>query len=176
MRLHNGMRLMASACAILLALAACGTMGTAAPDRSAPLSRAEIFLSAADYRRAIEACQQEVLERPSAASYVYLTYVYQALDAYVDSLAKADRWVLVEQLARSLSSQRPDELLEAPDVLARIAKELIQDAAKRQADVAAGMATRLDGEGAARLWEQQTRWRQQRPDGWWLGVPREWGW
>ena len=159
------------------ALSGCGTTGAAAPpERATHLSSAKVFLSAADYRRAIETCQQELAERPSAASYVYLTYVYQALDAYVDSLAKADRWVLVEQLARSLSSQRPDELLEAPDILARIAKELIQDAAKRQADVAAGMASRLDGGQVAKLWDEQKRWREQRPDGWWLGVPPEWGW
>lgn len=133
-------------------------------------------MAAGDYRRAIESCQQELGERPSTAAYVYVTYVYQALDAYVDSLAKADRWVQVEQLARSLSSQRPDELLEQPDVLARIAKELIQDAARRQADVTAGMAARLNETETARLWVQQKRWREQRPDGWWLGVPAEWEW
>lgn len=148
----------------------------APPEVVSPLQRATVFLSAADYRRAIEACQQEVSERPSAASYIYLTYVYQALDAYVDSLARADRWVLVEQLARSLSSGRPEELLDQPDVLARIAKELIQDAARRQADVAAAMAARVDAAAVSRLWSEQQRWRQTRPEGWWLGAPPEWKW
>jgi hypothetical protein len=178
MDMHRGTRHVVTTClgVVALGLMSCGTPGMSASDRSTALSRAKIYLAAADYRRAIETCQLELAERPSAASYVYLTYVYQALDAYVDSLAKADRWVLVEQLARSLSSQRPDELLEAPDILARIAKELIQDAAKRQADVAAGMATRLDGGQVAKLWDEQKRWRERRPDGWWLGVPPEWGW
>lgn len=170
-----------TACVGVLCLALCSGCGmvresTAASDTASPLQRAKIFLSAADYRRAIETCQQEVSERPSAASYVYLTYVYQALDAYVDSLAKADRWVLMEQLARSLSSGRPDELLDQPDVLARIAKELIQDSTRRQADVAAAMAARLDESAVARLWKEQQRWRETRPEGWWLGVPPEWGW
>jgi len=150
---------------------------TAAPSHTTtPLQRAKVFLAAADYRRALEACQQEITERPSAAGYVYLTYLFQALDAYIESLARADRWVQVEQLARSLSSGRPEELLDQPDVLARIAKELIQDSARRQADVAAAMAARLDDRTVARLWTEQQQWRQQRPEGWWLGVPPAWNW
>ncbi len=160
----------------IVALLGCATPVAAPPDGSPHLGRAKIYLAAADYRRAIESCQQEVAERPSGTAYVYLTYVYQALDAYIDALARADRWVLVEQLARSLGSQRPEELIEQPDVLARIAKELIQDAARRQADVAAGMAARLDAERVNVLWKQQTGWREQHPDGWWLGVPSEWNW
>ncbi len=156
--------------------AGCGTAGTAAPDERGPLARAKTFLAAGDYRRAIDMCQLEATARPSASSYVYVTYVYQALDAYLDALAKADQWVAVEQVARSLSGGRPEELLEAPDVLARIAKELIQDAARRQADVAAAQATRLDRDTAARLWSEQKRWRAEQPEGWWFGVPREWGW
>ena len=52
-------------------------------DRQTNLQRAKVFLAAGDFRRAVEACQQEVQESPSAESYLYLTYVYQALDAYV---------------------------------------------------------------------------------------------
>ncbi len=37
------------------------------------LQRAKTFLQAADYRRAIDACQEEIRVRPSAAAYVYLT-------------------------------------------------------------------------------------------------------
>ena len=88
--------------------------------------RTGVFLAAADYRRAIEECQRIVMERPSAESYAVLTYVYQALDAYVESLAKADRWVAVELLAASLGTGRPEELLDSPDVLARVAKEFEQ--------------------------------------------------
>lgn len=140
------------------------------------LQRAKVFLAAADYRRAIEACQKEVAERPSATSYVFLTYVYQALDAYLDSLVRTDRWMLVEQLAFSLSPGRPEDLLDSPDVLARIAKELIQESTRKQSDIAAAMATRLDATTVAGLWTQQKRWRDTQPDGWWLGVPVEWGW
>ncbi len=170
------------ACSILIGggvicASGCGALGSnTAQDRSSNLQRAKVFMAAADYRRAIEACQQEITERPSAKSYVYLTYVYQALDAYLDSLARTDRWVLVEQLALSLSPGRPEELLDSPDLLARIAKELIQESTRKQSDVAAAMATRLDAQAVSRLWIQQTLWREKQPDGWWLGVPIEWGW
>ena len=86
------------------------------------LQRARVFLAAGDYRRAVEACRQEVQEHPSARSYLYLTYVYQALDAYVESLAKADHWVGMEHLYLNLTSGRPEELLDPPNVLARMAK------------------------------------------------------
>lgn len=161
----------------LVVSSGCGTVVPRPPqDIPSNLHHIKIFLAAADYRRAIEACQKEITERPSVKSYVYLTYVYQALDAYIDSLARSDRWVQVEQLARSLSSGRPDELLDSPDVLARIAKELIQDSSRKQSDIAAAMAARLDNDVVANLWSQQKHWREQKPDGWWFGVPPEWGW
>ena len=161
----------------LVSLVGCGTFRTQPSAAThSNLQRAKIFLTAADYRRAIEACQQEVAEHPSAASYVYLTYVYHALDAYLASLAQADRWVAVEQLVRSLSSGRPDDLIDSPDVLARIARELIHDSATKQADVAAAMATRLDEPRVHALWRQQQSWRNHQPDGWWFGVPLEWEW
>ncbi len=136
--------------------------------------RTGVFLAAADYRRAIEECQRMVMERPSVRSYAVLTYVYQALDAYVESLAKADRWVAVELLAASLGTGRPEELLDSPDVLARVAKELIQASARRHSDVSAAMAARLDEQAVAALWSRQQAWRRQRPDDWWLGLPDEW--
>jgi hypothetical protein len=142
----------------------------------AHLQRAKVFLAAADYRRAIEACQQDLTAHPSADSYVHLTYVYQALEAYLNSLARADRWVAVEQLVRSLSPGRAEDLLDAPDVLARIAKELLQDSVSKQADVTAAMATRLDEARVHRLWTQQRHWREQRPEDWWFGIPPEWNW
>jgi hypothetical protein len=163
--------------AIVLCLAGCGAV--AAPPVTAPpthLARAKIFLAAGDFRRAVDACRQEVRERPSARTYLYLTYVYQALDAYVESLAKADQWVAMEHLTLNLSSGGPEELLDPPNVLARMAKEMIQASARQQADVTAEQATRLDSSVVAVVWPQRTAWRKGNPDGWWLGVPPEWQW
>lgn len=140
------------------------------------LQRAKIFLAAGDFRRALEACQQEVHDRPSVESYIYLTYIFQAIDAYVESLAQQDRWVAVEHLYLNLATGRTEDLVDPPDVLARIAKEVIQGAVRRQSDVTAAMAARLDQGAVARLWKQQTAWRQARPDGWWFGVPDGWNW
>lgn len=59
-----------------------GEPGKAASMTSYPdLAKANRFLAAGDYRRALEACQREIGEAPSAASYIHLTYVYQAIDA-----------------------------------------------------------------------------------------------
>src|SRR5678816_1761580 len=90
---------------VLLCWPGCGAVSST-PDSTHPahLQRARIFLAAGDFRRAVEACRQEVQEHPSARSYLYLTYVYQALDAYVESLAKADQWVAMEHLYLNLSS------------------------------------------------------------------------
>ena len=143
---------------------------------STHLQRAKIFLAAGDFRRAVDACRQEVQDRPSARSYLYLTYVYQALDAYVEALAKADQWVAMEHLSLNLSSGGPEELLDPPNVLARMAKEMIQASARQQADVTAELATRLDPSMVAMVWPQQTAWRKAKPDGWWLGIPPEWPW
>jgi hypothetical protein len=140
------------------------------------LQRAKIFLQAADYRRAIEACQEEIRARPSAAAYVYLTYVYLALDQYLNHLAQTDQWVTVELLYLNLASGRVEDLTDPPDVLARIAKEVIQQALQRQADIAAAMAKKLDDSIVPELWKQQTAWREARPLDWWFGVPPEWHW
>ncbi|MDH4186793.1 MAG: hypothetical protein OEV08_07340 [Nitrospira sp.] len=140
------------------------------------LQRAKVYLAAGDYRRAIDACQEEVSAHPSAESYVYLTYVYQALDAYIISLARDDHWVAMEQLYLNLGASRTEDLIDPPDVLARIAKELIQSGTQKQSDVTAALAMRLDAAAAAKVWEQQTVWRKMRPDGWWFGVPPGWSW
>ena len=166
-------------CAVALSFCMTGCGGTASTVASTPpthLSKAKVFLAAGDFRRAVEACRQELLERPSARSYLYLTYVYQALDAYVESLAKADQWVAMEHLSLNLSSGGVDELLDPPNVLARMAKEMIQAAARQQADVTAELATRLDPSVVAVVWPQQTAWRKAKPEGWWLTVPPEWAW
>ena len=158
-------------------LAGCGALVSApAADHPSNLSRAKTFLAAGDCRRAIEACQQEITEHPSARSYVYLVYVYQAVDAYVDALARADRWVQIEQLVLSLTPNRPEETLDPPNVLARMAKELIQESVRKQSDANAVFGERLDKPTVDRLWTQQKAWRSRAPDSWWLGVPPEWGW
>ena len=164
--------------AIVLWSTGCGSLSptTTSSLSATHLQRAKIFLAAGDYRRAVEACRQEVQEHPSARSYLYLTYVYQALEAYVESLAKADEWVAMEHLYLNLSSGGPEELLDPPNVLARMAKEMIQAAARQQADVTAELATRLDPSVVKVLWPEQTAWRKAKPDGWWLAVPPEWTW
>lgn len=140
------------------------------------LQRAKVFLAAGDFRRAIEACQRDVVEHPSVERYVYLTYVYQALESYVEFLARTDQWVQVEHLYLNLVSSRPEDLVDPPDVLARIAKEVIQSAAQKQADLTAAMASRLDDALVKRLWTQQTAWRKAHAESWWFGVPPEWRW
>jgi hypothetical protein len=149
---------------------------TAAEGARDNLKRAKVFLAAGDYRHAIEACQKEVEEAPSAESYVYLTYAYHALNGYLDHLAKTEQWVKVEQLYVNLAYRDLDSLTDPPEILARIAKEVIHESADRQADVAAAMAARLDEKAVARLWKQQTGWRVAKPDAWWAGAPPEWGW
>lgn len=140
------------------------------------LQRAKTFLQAADYRRAIDACQEEIRVRPSAAAYVYLTYVYLALDQYLNHLAQTDQWVTVELVYLNLASGRVEDLTDPPDVLARIAKEVVQQALQRQADITAAMAKRLDEPIVLELWKQQTAWREAKPGEWWFGVPPEWRW
>ena len=140
------------------------------------LKRARIFLAAGDFRRAILACQEEVDVRPSAASYVYLTYVYQAVSGYMEHHASQDRWVAIEQLVRNLSGDHPDVLIDPPDILPRIAKEIIGVSVQRESDVTAAMATRLNRETTEALWQQQTAWRASHPENWWHGIPEDWHW
>lgn len=140
------------------------------------LQRAKIYLAATDYRRAIQACERELEDRPSAASYVYLTYVYQALSAYLDHLAKTDRWVVVEQVFINLASEGIRDLVDPPSVLPRMAKEMLHESLRQQSDVTAAMATRLDQPLVNRLWQQQAAWRKAQPDAWWAGVPEAWNW
>ena len=147
-----------------------------AAERSSHLQRAAMFLKAGDYRQAVDACRSEVREAPSTRSYIFLTYVYHALNGYLEHLASTDQWVRVEQLYVNLIAGQPDDLVDPPDVLARIAKELIQQAVQRQADVTAAMAARLDEALVKQLWQEQASWRQSRPADWWFGAPPKWQW
>ena len=143
---------------------------------SGHLARAKLYLAAGDFRRALEACEQEVNERPSAASYTYLTYVYHAIDGYLDRQSQREQWGLVEQLYRNLAYREAQDLIDPPGGLARMAKEFIQESVRHQADLTAAMATRLDALRTEALWKQQALWRSERADDWWSGVPAEWGW
>ena len=140
------------------------------------LKRAKVFLAAGDYRRALDACQKEVEEAPSAESYVYLTYMYHALDGYLDHLAKTERWVAVEHVYLNLISRGAEDLADPPGVLARMAKEIVHGSAQKYSDISAAMATKLDERTVLRLWKQQTAWRADNPDGWWAGIPSGWDW
>lgn len=140
------------------------------------LQRAKVFLAAGDFRLALRVCTQEVEEAPSVESYVYLTYIYHALDGYLEALSQQDNWVQVEHLYLNLAGRGVDDLVDPPEVLARIAKGIIQGGARRQADVTAKLAARLNSKRVNQLWVQQTEWRKLHPADWWFGVPEEWEW
>jgi hypothetical protein len=138
------------------------------------LTRAHLFLAAGDYRRALEACQRAIDETPSADSYIHLTYVYQAIDAYLEHLSQEEQWMAVEHLYLNLASRNTEDLVDPPGVLARMAKEMIQGSVRQQSDVSAAMATRLDKVESNRLWVEQTQWRAANPKSWWRGFPPTW--
>ncbi len=141
-----------------------------------PLARATVYLAAGDYRRAVEACQTNIDQSPSVESYVYLIYVYHALDGYLEWLAKHDEWVKVGQLSLSMVDRGTMDLVDPSDLLARMAKELLHEGIRQQYDVAAGMANRLDRARADELWLEVRAWEKARPDDWWAGVPEPWQW
>ncbi len=149
-----------------------------APDQvEIPASRVvkiALYLAAGDYRRALEASQQSIDDSPSAASYIRLTYVYHAIDGYLEHLSKEERWMAVEHLYVNLAYRDTEDLIDPPGGLARMAKEMIQISVRQQADVTAAMAARLDEAEADRLWQEQTSWRTSNPDGWWRGLPPPW--
>jgi len=138
------------------------------------LAKVNLFLAAGDYRRALEACQREIDEAPSAASYIHLTYVYQAIDAYLEHLLQKERWMAVEHLYLNLAYRDTEDLIDPPGGLARMAKEMIQASVRQQSDVSAAMANRLDKAGSDRLWVEQAQWRATNPEIWWQGLPSAW--
>ncbi len=167
-----------SLCGLLLLLgqgSAYGEPGrVASGTTNSSLAKANLFLAAGDYRRALEACQREIDEAPSAASYIHLTYVYQAIDAYLDHLLQKERWVAVEHLYLNLAYRDTEDLIDPPGGLARMAKEMIQASVRQQSDVSAAMANRLDKAESDRLWVEQAQWRATNPEIWWQGVPATW--
>ena len=143
---------------------------------SSHLHRAKIYLAAGDYRRAVEACQRHLDEYPSVEGYVYLAYVYQTIEGYLEHLSKKDEWVKVGQLSLNLGGREVIDLIDPPNVLSRMAREIIHEGIRQQFDVTAAMANRLDKDRTDQLWTQQTAWREAHPDSWWAGVPEPWGW
>lgn len=140
------------------------------------LARAKIFLQAGDYRRAVEACQRHIDHNPSVESYVYLAYVYQAIDGYLAFLAKQEDYVKVEQLSLNLTAREVIDIIDPPNVMPRMAQELIHEGLRQQFDITASMANRLNRARTDELWLQQSAWREAQPNSWWAGVPKEWQW
>jgi len=140
------------------------------------LTRAKVFLGAGDYRRAVEACQRNIDQYPSVESYVYLAYVYQAIDGYLAYLVKQEDYVKVEQLSLNLTAREVIDIIDPPNVMPRMAQELIHEGLRQQFDITASMANRLNRARTDELWVQQAAWRKSQPDAWWAGVPTEWRW
>ena len=140
------------------------------------LTRAKIFLQAGDYRRAVEACQRNIDARPSVEAYVYLAYVYQAIDGYLAFLAKNEDYVKVEQLSLNLTARALIDIIDPPNVMPRMAQELIHEGLRQQFDITASMANRLDRVRTDEMWLQQAAWRKAQPESWWAGIPHEWQW
>ena len=166
--------------AIGLSIIVAGQLTVEAQGQMAPVSRISIvertglFLMAGDYRRALEACEQAIQERPSAEAYLQLTYVYQAIDAYLEQLSKDESWMAVEQLYLNLAYRHTEDLVDPPGGLARIAEEMIQTSVRQQSDVSAAMAVRLNKATADRLWQEQAQWRHTHPTEWWRAFPDSW--
>jgi len=133
-----------------------------------------LYLLAGDYRRALESCEQAIQERPSVEAYVRLTYVYHAIDAYLEQLSKDESWMAVEQLYLNLAYRHTEDLVDPPGGLARMAKEMIQTSVRQQSDVSAAMAVRLNKAASDRLWQEQTQWRNAHPTTWWQAFPDVW--
>ncbi len=152
-----------------------GDPGKGAYASSPPsLIKTNLYLAAGDYRRALEACQRNIDEVPSAAGYIHLTYVYHAIDAYLEHLSQQERWMAVEHLYLNLAYRATEDLVDPPGGLARMAKEMIQTSVRQLSDVSATMANRLDKAESDRLWKEQAAWRAANPDTWWQGVPTAW--
>ena len=140
------------------------------------LARAKVYLQVGDYRRAVEACQRNIDQNPSVEAYVYLAYVYQATDGYLGYLAKQEDYVKVEQLSLNLTAREVIDIIDPPNVMARMAQELIHEGLRQQFDITSAMANRLDRARTDELWLQQSAWRKAQPDSWWAGVPQDWQW
>ena len=138
------------------------------------MTKLDRYLAAGDYRRALELAQREVDETPSAASYIHLTYVYHAIDAYLAYLSQEENWTAVEHLYLNLTYRDSEDLVDPPGGLARMSKEMIQTSVRQQSDVSSAMAARLDKAESDRLWVEQAGWRRTNEKTWWQSVPSSW--
>jgi hypothetical protein len=114
------------------------------------VEKTNIYLMAGDYRRALEVCERAIQEMPSVEAYLHLTYVYQAIDAYLEQLSQDESCMAVEQLYLNLAYRHTEDLVDPPGGLARMAKEMIQPSVRQQSDVSAAMAVRLNKESTCR--------------------------
>ena len=121
------------------------------------MAKANLYLMAGDYRRALETCQRSINEMPSVKGYIRLTYVYQAIDGYLEQLSQDERWMAVEQLYLNLAYRDIEDLVDPPGGLERIAKEMIHTSVRQQSDSSAAMAVRLDNTAYDRPRQQQTQ-------------------
>ena len=150
--------------------------GQATPvSRASHVEKTNVYLMAGDYRRALEVCERAIQEMPSVEAYLHLTYVYQAIDAYLEQLSQDESWMAVEQLYINLAYRHTEDLVDPPGGLARMAKEMIQTSVRQQSDVSAAMAVRLDKAESDRLWQEQAQWRKAHPTTWWRAFPEAWG-
>lgn len=149
------------------------SLSASATDR-ASVEKTRLYLMAGDYRRALEACERAIQEMPSAEAYLHLTYVYQAIDAYLEQLSREESWMAVEQLYLNLAYRHTEDLIDPPGGLARMAKEMIQTSVRQQSDLSAAMAARLNKAVSDRLWQEQAQWRNAHPTTWWRALPDSW--
>ncbi len=165
---------------VMLGLLAALTYGPAFGGQGADViadpevAKTNLYLRAGDYRRALETCQRSLNEMPSVAGYIRLTYVYQAIDGYLEQLSQDEQWMAMEHLYLNLAYRDIEDLVDPPGGLARMAKEMIQTSVRQQSDASAAMAVRLDKAESDRLWQQQKQWRAAHPTGWWKGMPEAW--
>jgi hypothetical protein len=102
--------------------------------------------------------------------------VYEAIDGYLAYLAKQEDYVKVEQLSLNLTAREMIDIIDPPNVMPRMAQELIHEGLRQQFDITASMANRLNRARTDELWLQQSAWRESQPNSWWAGVPKEWPW
>ncbi len=163
---------------LIVVLAASSTVE--AHDQATPeagtsaVEKMRVYLMAGDYRRALELCERTIQEMPSAEAYLHLTYVYQAIDAYLEQLSRDESWMAVEQLHLNLAYRHTEDLVDPPGGLTRMAKEMIQTSVRQQSDVNAAMAVRLNKTESDRLWQEQAQWRKAHPASWWRALPDSW--
>ncbi|MBA2485686.1 MAG: hypothetical protein H0V35_06245 [Nitrospira sp.] len=112
--------------------------------KASSVEKTRLYLMAGDYRRALELCEGAIQELPSTEAYLHLTYVYQAIDAYLEQLSRDESWMAVEQLHLNLAYRHTEDLVDPPGGLTRMAKEMIQTSVRQQSDVNAAMAVRLN--------------------------------